>query len=160
MSATLNKAMFIGNVGKDPIIRQFDNGSIATFTLAVTEKYKDRNNQPQEKTEWINIVANGQLAEVVKNYVSKGTSLYVETRFRNREFTGDDGQKKYIAEFVCQSLQLLSKPQQSNDAQSAQKSAYPSQQNQQAAQRNMYRNQPVPQPVNNDSFEEDGDLPF
>ena len=76
--ARLNHCEFIGNVGKDPVVKEFTGGSkIATLNLAITEKWKDRSGQPQEHTEWVPLVFNEGLAKTVEQYVHKGDALYV-----------------------------------------------------------------------------------
>ena len=108
--------MLIGNVGKDPEVRYLDgNGAsgtgnkVATFPLATSERYKDRNGELRENTEWHNIVAWRQSADVAEKFVRKGTQLYIEGRLRTRSFTGADGVKKYTTEITVDTLQLLGK---------------------------------------------------
>ena len=97
---SLNKVMLIGNVGRDPEVRYLDgngqNGQgtkVATFTLATTERYRDRNNELRENTEWHNIVAWRQSADVAEKFVKKGTQLYIEGRLRTRSYTDAQGVK-------------------------------------------------------------------
>ncbi|MDD2292625.1 MAG: single-stranded DNA-binding protein [Bacteroidales bacterium] len=104
----LNKALLIGNVGKDPEVRHLEGGaSVATFTLATTERYKDRNGEMKENTEWHNIVAWRQLAELASNYIKKGTQIYVEGRIRSRSWDDQNGNKRYTTEIIADSIQLL-----------------------------------------------------
>ena len=86
---SLNKVMLIGNVGKEPEVRYLDGGAqgaqgrkVATFTLATTERYRDRSGEMRENTEWHNIVAWGQPADVVERFVHRGTQLYIEGKLR------------------------------------------------------------------------------
>ena len=94
---SLNKAMLIGNVGRDPEVRYLDGQSghakVATFTLATTERYRDRNGETRENTEWHNIVAWRNTADVVERFVRKGTQLYIEGRIRTRAW---DDQHNFI----------------------------------------------------------------
>ncbi len=113
---SLNKVMLIGNVGRDPEVRYLDgngaNGAgtkVATFTLATSERYRDRNGELRENTEWHNIVAWRQSADIAEKYVHKGTQLFIEGRLRTRSYTGQDGVKKYTTEITVDNLQLLSK---------------------------------------------------
>ena len=113
---SLNKVMLIGNVGRDPEVRYLDgngaNGAgtkVATFTLATSERYRDRSGELRENTEWHNIVAWRQSADIAEKYVRKGTQLYIEGRLRTRSYTGQDGVKKYTTEITVDSLQLLGK---------------------------------------------------
>lgn len=109
---SLNKVMLIGNVGKDPEVRYLDssgNTKVASFTLATTERYKDRSGEMKEITEWHNIVAWRNSADVVERFVKKGTQLYVEGRIRTRSWDDQSGNKRYTTEIIADSLQLLGK---------------------------------------------------
>ena len=113
---SLNKVMLIGNVGRDPEVRYLDgngaNGAgtkVATFTLATSERYRDRSGELRENTEWHNIVAWRQSADVAEKFVRKGTQLYIEGRLRTRSYTGQDGTKKFTTEITVDNLQLLGK---------------------------------------------------
>lgn len=102
--------MLIGNVGQDPDIRHLENGStLAQFSLATSERFKDRDGNAHEQTEWHNIVAWRNLADIVGNYVKKGTPLYVEGKIRTRSYDTQDGQKRYVTEIVAETIQLLGK---------------------------------------------------
>jgi len=101
--ASLNKVMLIGNVGRDPEVRDFEGGvRRANFTLATTEQFRDR-----EQTEWHNIVAWRQLAELADKYIRKGSQIYVEGRITSRSWDGNDGVKHYTTEIVANTIQLL-----------------------------------------------------
>ena len=111
---SLNKVMLIGNVGKDPEVRYLDASApggqgrkVATFTLATTERYRDRSGESRESTEWHNIVAWGQPADVVERFVKKGTQLYIEGRLRTRSWADQSGAKRYTTEINVDNLQLL-----------------------------------------------------
>lgn len=107
---SLNKVMLIGNAGRDPDVRHLESGSvIASFTLATTDKYRDRNGELKEQTEWHNIVCWRNLADIADKYVRKGTQLYIEGKIRNRQYTDRDGNTRYINEIVADSIQLLGK---------------------------------------------------
>lgn len=104
--------MLIGNVGKDPEVRYLEQNSpnsakVASFTLATTERFRDRNGETRENTEWHNVVAWRGNADVVEKFVKKGTQLYVEGRIRSRSWDGQDGAKHYITEIVADTIQLL-----------------------------------------------------
>ena len=107
----LNKVMLIGNVGRDPEVRYLDgqngNAKVATFTLATTERYRDRNGEMKENTEWHNIVVWRNLADIVEKYVAKGTQLYVEGRLRTRSWDDQSGNKRYTTEIQADTVQLL-----------------------------------------------------
>lgn len=110
MSKSINKVILIGNVGKDPEVRYSSSGTpVAKFSLATNEKFKDRNNEWQERTEWHNVVAWQRLAEIVGEFVSKGTKLYVEGRLQTSCWEdGQSGERKYRTEVVVRELVLLS----------------------------------------------------
>ena len=107
----INKVILIGNVGQDPEIRytgDANNGAkVATIRLATTERYRDRNGNPQEHTEWHNVVVWRNQADVVEKYVKKGTQLYIEGRIRTRSWDDQNGNKRYVTEIVADTLQLL-----------------------------------------------------
>jgi len=105
----LNKVLLIGNVGKDPDVRHLEGGaSVASFTLATTERYRERGSgETKEITEWHNIVAWRQLADLAENFIRKGSQIYVEGRIRSRSWDDQNGQKRYITEILADSIQLL-----------------------------------------------------
>ena len=143
--ASLNLCQFIGNVGADPEIRVLEGGSkFATTRIAVTERYTDRNQQPQQRTEWIGLVFNGKLVDVVEAYVKKGSPIYVSGKFHNREWTDQGGVKHTFAEIQVREMQLLSKPQgQDGNTQRAQPAP---QYAPQPPQSTNYPQPPAPQP--------------
>ena len=171
---SLNKAMLIGNVGKDPEVRYLDgsNGQakVATFTLATTERYRDRNGETRENTEWHNIVAWRNTADVVEKFVKKGTQVYIEGRIRTRSWDDQNGNKRYTTEIMADTLQLLGKRQDNPAGQGgyaaqpvqAQQYAQPQQsyqqQYQQPAPAQSYSQPVAPQNIANDGPEDD--LPF
>ena len=112
---SLNKVFLIGNVGRDPEIRYLDQGSaqagqstkVATFTLATTDRYRDRSGELRENTEWHNLVLWRQLADLAERYVRKGSQIYVEGHIRTRSYTDQQGQKKFMTEIVADNVQLL-----------------------------------------------------
>jgi single-strand DNA-binding protein len=107
--ASLNKVQLIGNCGKDPEIRAFQGGGkVATITLATSERYKDRDGNPHEDTEWHSVQVFGKLTDIVEKYVRKGSMLYVEGRIRTRSYDSN-GVTKYITEIVAQGMQMLNK---------------------------------------------------
>lgn len=112
---SLNKVMLIGNVGKDPEVRYLENNpapqgtnpKVAQFTLATTERFKDRNGEVRENTEWHNIVAWRGLADLAEKYIRKGSQLYIEGRIRTRSWNDQAGAKQYRTEIVADAIQLL-----------------------------------------------------
>lgn len=107
--ASLNKVMLIGNLGKDPEVRYTTSGqAVASFSLATTEKYKNKSGEWEEKTEWHNIVLWGKLAEIAKDYLSKGKTAYIEGRLQTRKWQDKDGRDRYTTEIVGDRMQMLS----------------------------------------------------
>ncbi len=110
MAKSVNKVILLGNVGKDPEVRATPNGTmVANFSLATTERAKDQGGNWSDKTEWHNLVAFGKLAEIIRDYVKKGSKLYIEGSLRTSSW--DDktsGQKRYKTEIVVNDISLLS----------------------------------------------------
>ena len=159
---SLNKVMLIGNVGREPEIRYLDgnNGGtkVATFTLATSEKYRDRSGELRENTEWHNIVAWRNSADVAEKFVHKGTQLYIEGRLRTRSYTSQDGSKKYTTEITVDNLQLLGKREGGIDEPYPAPSPAPSPAPAPAQQ--PVRNTPAPAAPQPDLEPKDDDLPF
>ena len=104
----INKAILVGNVGGDPEIRSLDNDTkVATFSLATSERYQDKNGQRQERTEWHRVVAWRGLAGIVEQYVHKGTKLYIEGRITYRQYKDKDGNDRNITEIVASEMKML-----------------------------------------------------
>ena len=104
----VNKAILIGNLGRDPELKYTPSGkAVATFTLATSERWTGQDGQKQEQTIWHNIVAWGKPAEIMKEYLSKGQQVYIEGRIVNRSYDDKDGNKKYISEIVVQNFQFI-----------------------------------------------------
>ena len=148
---SLNKVMLIGNVGADPEVRYLESNpqapgntvKVATVRLATTERYRDRNGEPRENTEWHSVVLWRGNADVAEKYIHKGSQIYVEGKLRTRQWTDQTGAKRYTTEVVADTLQLLGKRAEGDgpvQAAPAQQVYQPSQQAYQPAQ------QPAPQP--------------
>ena len=105
----VNKVILVGNLGRDPEVRSTPSGQpVASFTLATNRRWKDKNGQRQEQTEWHNIVVWGKQAEIAGQYLTKGKQIYLEGRLQTRSW--DDrqtGEKKYRTEIVCDNFQML-----------------------------------------------------
>lgn len=111
----VNKVILIGNVGKDPEFNKLEGDvSIAKFTLATTERYKDRNGETKEQTEWHNILAWRQLADICQKYVHKGSPLYIEGKIRTTSWTDKDNNKRFRTEIVAENITLLDRKQENN----------------------------------------------
>lgn len=105
---SVNKVILVGNVGNDPDVRHLENDlSFARFSLATSERYKDKNGQRVERTEWHNIVVWRGLAKVVEDYVKKGSKLYIEGKIQTRKYQDKDNVEKYMTEIVVDNLQML-----------------------------------------------------
>lgn len=105
---SFNKVLLIGNTGREPEVRHLESGvAVATFTLATTERYKDRNGVLQDQTEWHNIVCWRNLAELSEKYIGKGTQIFVEGKIRTRSWTDQNGQKRFTTEIVADNIRLL-----------------------------------------------------
>lgn len=115
MPKSVNKVILVGNVGKDPEVRYTPRGApVATFNLATNEKFKDRNDEWQERTEWHSIVAWQRLAEIVGEYVAKGSKVYVEGKLLTSSWEDrQSGERKYRTEIVARELLLLGPRDQS-----------------------------------------------
>lgn len=106
--ASVNKAILIGNLGKDPELRYTSSGqAVASFSLATTDRYKDKDGNWQERTDWHNIVVWGRQGETAKEYLSKGRSAYIEGRIQTRSYDDKEGNKKWITEIVANRVQFL-----------------------------------------------------
>lgn len=118
MPKSVNKVILVGNVGKDPDVKYTPSGTpVAKFSLATNEKYKDRSDEWQERTEWHNIVAWQRLAEIVGEYVKKGAKLYIEGKLQTSSWDDrESGTKKYRTEIVARDLVLLGSHENSGDS--------------------------------------------
>lgn len=143
----VNKVILIGNVGKDPDVKHLENDlSLARFPMATSERFKNRNGERTERTEWHNIVVWRGLARVVEDYVKKGSQLYIEGRIQTRKYQDRDGNDRYMTEIVAENMKMLDK--KGSGSGSAQQAAPQSNTAQDAAGAPDYSSQP------------DDDLPF
>lgn len=109
----VNQATIIGTLGRDPETKTFQNGgSITSFSVAVNESWNDKNTgEKKEHTEWLNIVANGKLAEICAQYLKKGSKVYICGKIKTRKWQAQDGSDKYTTEIHAHEMQMLdSKP--------------------------------------------------
>ena len=105
----LNRCMFIGNVGKEPQIRTTSRGGkVASFSIAVSKRYRGNDGEQKEVTNWVNCTAFGKLSDVVENLVSRGSQVYVEGEYNVSRYTDDSGNKKSITGINVVTLQVLS----------------------------------------------------
>lgn len=171
---SVNKVILLGNLGKDPELRYTPSGTaVATFTIATSEKFKGRDGENQEKTEWHNIVAWRQLAEICGKYLHKGKQVYIEGRIQTRSYDDKDGNKRYITEIVADQMQMLGRAGEEGGGggggygQRSGGGDYNRQQSPQSQQRREQQPQSQPQrggndsrPSNMPSYEDFNDPPF
>lgn len=107
--ASVNKVIIVGNLGRDPEMRSFPSGDqVANVTIATTDKWKDKQTgEMKEATEWHRVVFNGRLAEIVGQYLRKGSQVYVEGSLRTRKWTDKDGIEKFTTEIRADQMQML-----------------------------------------------------
>lgn len=119
--AGINKVILVGNLGKDPEVRHLEGGaSVAHFTLATNEYYKDKQGTRVERTEWHNIAAWRGLADMAEKYLKKGQQVYVEGKIRTRQYQDKDNQTRYITEIIADEITMLgSRPQGDGQPQAA-----------------------------------------
>jgi single-strand DNA-binding protein len=148
----VNKVILIGNMGQDPEVRYMPNGNaVANITLATSESWKDKNSgETQEKTEWHRVVFFRRLAEVVGEYLKKGSKVYVEGRLQTRKWQDNNGQDRYTTEIVADQMQMLD----SRGGSAAFEENRPAQQQTQSAPAAA----PAPAPAQDEGF--DDDIPF
>jgi len=126
MARGINKVILVGNVGQDPEIRHTPQGAaIANLSVATSESWKDKDTGEQkEKTEWHRVVAFRRLAEIIGEYVNKGSKVYIEGKLQTRKWQDQQGQDRYTTEIVASEMQMLDSRTQS-DAGAAEGSAQP-----------------------------------
>ncbi|UOQ73811.1 single-stranded DNA-binding protein [Hymenobacter cellulosilyticus] len=136
--AGINKVILVGNLGKDPEVRHLEGGSsVAHFTLATNDSYKDKSGNRVERTEWHNITAWRGLAEMAEKYLKKGQQIYVEGKLRTRQYQDKDNQTRYITEIVADEISMLGgRPQGDGQASSN------GQGNEQPAEAQTFRQEP------------------
>jgi single-strand DNA-binding protein len=109
MARGVNKAIIVGNLGRDPEVRYSANGNaIANATVATTDSWRDKQTgDRQEKTEWHRVVFFGRLAEIAGEYLRKGSQVYIEGRLQTRKWEDQNGQERYTTEIVANDMQML-----------------------------------------------------
>ena len=108
MARGINKVILVGTLGKDPEVRYSQSGgAITSVSLATNEKWKDKNGEMQERTEWHRVKFFGRLAEIAGEYLKKGRQVYIEGEIRYDKFTGQDGVEKYFTDIVANEMQML-----------------------------------------------------
>lgn len=142
---SVNRVFLLGQVGRDPEVKEIGGAKYATFSLATSESYKDKNGERQTNTEWHTIVCWRNTAEVVERYVTKGMQLFVEGQLRTRSWEDSEGKKRYVTEIVAKEVQFVGKKESSEQKQS------------QPTYQNNYGSTPMP--MDDEGMSSD-DLPF
>jgi single-strand DNA-binding protein len=118
----INKIILIGNLGRDPELRQTQGGNaVCEFSIAVNETWYDKDKKKQERVEWLAITAWGKLAEICSKHLSKGRQVYVEGKLRTRSWDDKNGGKRYKTEVVAETVQFLGGPNSGNGQRQQQK---------------------------------------
>ena len=106
--ASVNKVILVGNLGKDPESRYLpDGGAVCSFSVATTDKWKDKGGEQQERTEWHRISTFSKLAEICGEYLKKGSQVYIEGRLQTRKWQDKEGKDRYTTEIVADRMQML-----------------------------------------------------
>ncbi|MBC8024252.1 MAG: single-stranded DNA-binding protein, partial [Burkholderiales bacterium] len=109
--ASVNKVIIVGNLGRDPETRYMpDGGAITNISVATTDKWKDKNGEMQEKTEWHRVAFFGKLAEIAGEYLKKGRQVYVEGSLRTDKYTDKEGVEKFSTDIIANEMQMLGGP--------------------------------------------------
>lgn len=147
MARGINKVILVGNLGNDPDLRYTAGGAaVANISVATAETWKDKNSGEQkEKTEWHRCVAFGRLAEIIGEYLRKGSQVYIEGKLQTRKWQDKDGQDRYTTEIVANEMQMLG----SKDSSASDRAA---------SNRSDQSPQPTPATGSADDF--DDDIPF
>ena len=155
----VNKVIIIGNVGQDPETKYLPSGGAVTnLSIATSESWKDKQTgQPQERTEWHRVVFFNKLAEIVAQYMTKGSKIYIEGQLRTRNWE-QDGVKRYSTEIVASQMQMLDS--KGGDQQAPQQQRQPQQQYQQQAPQQHHQQQQAQQQAPQNQGEEFEDIPF
>ena len=104
----VNKVIIIGNLGKDPEVKDLQHGKVCNFSVATSYKWKDKTSgERKEETEWHNVTCYGGLATVASSYLRKGGKVYIEGRIKTRKYEAKDGTERYITEIIADTLQML-----------------------------------------------------
>jgi single-strand DNA-binding protein len=159
MARGVNKVILIGNLGADPEVRYMPSGgAVANLRVATTDTWRDRQSgEMQERTEWHRVVLYGRLGEIAKDYLRKGSRVYLEGRLQTRKWQGQDGQDRYSTEVVANDMQMLDRREGAGPAASAagEPPDWPEEAPARGGSKAPARQQPpVPEPDPND------DIPF
>ena len=161
--SSVNKVILIGTLGRDPEVRNLPSGeAVANISLATNSKYKNRNGEMVEETEWHRVTFFGRLAEIAGQYLKKGGSVYVEGRLKTRKYTDQSGIEKYATDIVANEMQMLggrSGGDSGDYAAAAPRRAAPASSTPAAATAPAARQAPPARPASNFN-DMDDDIPF
>jgi len=122
----MNKVIIIGRVGKDPELKYTPSGAaVCNFSVATTDRYKDKQGEKQETTEWHNVTAWQKLAEICGKYLAKGSKVMIEGKIQTRNYDDRDGNKKYITEIIASNMEMLGDKKETKPQQEQQPAAPP-----------------------------------
>ena len=153
--SNLNQCNFIGRLGQDPEIRYMPNGdAVANFSIAISEKFKDKQGQQQEKTEWVKMTAFRRQAEVIGEYVKKGSLIYVSGKMQTRKWQNQQGQDQYTTEIIVNQMGMLGGKSEGGQQGGRSQSGYNQQQSR--PQQPAKYSPPTPEP----DVDFDDDIPF
>ena len=151
-SRGVNKVILVGNLGNDPEVRYMPNGdAVANLSIATSESWKDKHGVPQEKTEWHKLTAYRKLAEIIGEYVKKGSRLYVEGKLQTRKWQDQQGNDRYTTEVIINEMQMLGGNENKGTGSAPQQQKAPAPQSAQ---------QKAPAPMAKPDFDFDSDVPF
>ena len=164
----INKAILVGNLGRDPEMRYTQDGqAVANFTVATSERWTDRSsNERREQTEWHRVVCFRRLAEICGEYLHKGSKVYIEGRLQTRSWEGQDGQTRYTTEIVARDMKMLDSRGGGGGGFAPDDPGPPdnrggySQQQPRAPQQQPARNRQTPPPPADDPDDFEDDIPF
>lgn len=123
---SVNKVILVGNVGREVELRHTPAGvAVARFSVATNERWKDKNGQRQEHTEWHTVVVWGRLAEFCQQYLTKGRQVYVEGSLRTRTYDDERGNRRYFTEIRAQAIQLLGRREEASEATAPEEEGFP-----------------------------------
>lgn len=161
--ASVNKVIIVGNLGRDPEIRHLPSGdAVANIAVATTDKWKDKQTGEQkEQTEWHRVSFFGKLAEIVGQYLTKGSQIYIEGKLQTRKYTDKDGVEKFATEIRADTMQMLGSRQGGDGGQQGNAPRQQGNAPQQRQAAPQQRQAPRQQPQNNGGFDDfDSDIPF
>lgn len=116
---SINKVIIVGRLGRDPELKYTPSGmAVCTFSVATSERWKDKDGKDQERTEWHRIVVWSKLAELCNQYLSQGKQVFIEGQLQTRSWDDKEGQKRYVTEIIAKSVQFLGDRPESGEAKS------------------------------------------